>query len=305
MPKRIHLPKAALKNLYLRQKLSTNKIAEKYSCHRQTILNKLKHYGIEISRGPLISKKELIHLYKKRKLPYSKIAEIFHCSSSAIYRRMKKFKIKARDAIEANIKYPKQPFDKDLIEKAYLIGFRLGDLYVAKTKKNGETIRVDCSSTKKEQIELIKKLFNKYGYCWTNKRETKRVDLVCYLDNSFNFLLPKKDEIENWILRNNAYFTSFVAGYTDAEGSFGLNKGDSQFLLDSQDRNILFQIYKKLNSLGICSPKPKYLSKKLWRLAIYRRDSLHKFAALIRPYLNHQKRTRDLERTTRLGAKND
>ena len=81
---------------------------------------------------------------------------------------------------------------------------------------------------------------------------------------------------------------AFVAGYVDAEGSFGFNKGDPQFAVDSCDRGILRSIYKWLKRNEIECPLPHivrpkgsfnsgvnaFYSKDLWRLAVYRKQSL-------------------------------
>jgi hypothetical protein len=56
----------------------------------------------------------------------------------------------------------------------YLVGFALGDLRVRKIYQNSETIKVDCGSTKIEQINLIKNLFKKYGHVWISKPTSKK-----------------------------------------------------------------------------------------------------------------------------------
>jgi hypothetical protein len=207
-------------------------------------------------------------------------------------------------------KYPKKDFSCSLIEKAYLIGFRLGDLHVRKNTY-GQTIFVQSWSTKKEQIDLMKKLFRNYGNVLLSKRNDGNNGFTCYLNLSFSFLLKKQDNIEKWILKNNDYFLSFLGGYVDAEGHFGISNSYGAFFVGTYDRKIIHQIYGKLNSLGIKSQKPRinikagYTDKRgvvthkdLWGLAIKRKEELRKFINLIKPYIKHKKRLRDLKRVS-------
>lgn len=175
------------------------------------------------------------------------------------------------------------------------------------------TIAVEMSSSKKAQLELFEKLFSKYGHTWEGKmrivKGKKAFPLCCYLNNTFNFLIKKKDLIEPWILRNKNYFAAFLAGYSDAGGSFCIyNKRDGNFSVRSQDKNILHQIRAKLIELGILCRPPQIARKKgtrdirgtisnenIFGLWIYRKDALLKLIALLNPYLKHADKRRSME----------
>ena len=145
-----------------------------------------------------ISCEELLLLYEDKQLTLAQIAELFNCSETTIHRRMKFCRIKARPAGGAIEEYPKKDFDGSLYDKAYLIGFRLGDLHV---EVGNWAIRARCTSTHQVQIDLVHDLFAKYVGVWIREpRERRGVGITAHLNRSFDFLLPKKDEIEDWIL---------------------------------------------------------------------------------------------------------
>lgn len=313
------IPKDELRDLYEKQKLSPYQIANIYGCNHNTIGRRLLAYGIKVRNlseaqklrwGVNIPEGELRNFYEKQGLSTSQIAQQYGVSQTTIVNRMKEYHIKARPFPEATIIYPKSDFSGDLIEKAYLIGFRLGDLHVEKPNENGQVIAVSCCSTKGEQIQLFKKLFDRYTHVNVGKPDKEgRVCTTCCLNLSFDFLLPQEDKIEEWILANRDHFIAFVAGYTDAEGYIGISGDQARFELKSYDKNILHQIHANLSLLDIKCPKPSiheekghpnkygsYQNQDSWRLGVYRRDSLQKLFALIALHLKHAKRRRDMER---------
>jgi len=265
-----------------------------------------------------ISKVELRNLYIEKKLSEYEIAKIFHCHQMTISRRLHEYNINTRTICKATLNRAKRSYDKSLKnfngrlkEKAYLIGFRLGDLHVSRAGKNTNDpiIRVRVNSTKLEQIHLFRRLFSKYGYIWQGKVDRSgAISIRCYLNSSFSFLVPKEDCIKNWILKNSRYFISFLAGYIDAEGTFCLCGGDGVFSIRSQDKEIIWQIYFGLNKLGILCKKPKVArlagdidyrgiknNKDAWCLTVYRKNSLLKLIDLIKSILKHPKRCKDME----------
>lgn len=338
--KSVHISKEDLERLYWKEKLSTREIAGRFGYGKSTVEAKMKKYGIAArSRSKAaklfprtekykIPKEKLEELYWRQKLSVYKIAKLYNCSPSGIFHKFKKFNIPRRTDVEGIIltndercrkiakavtNHPRKDFDGSEQEKSYLIGFSSGDLHVVK-KKYGMTIYVYCQSTKKEQIILLKKLFNRFGHIWIKKgkKNTKNgikedFRFAAYLNLSFDFLLNKEDKIEEWILENNRHFLSFLGGYIDAEGSFGVYNGFGEFALGTYDKNVINQAYNKLKSFGVETTPPRitikggYIDKRgvktsedLWRLRITRKDELHNFVNLIEPYTRHPKRKRDL-----------
>lgn len=264
----------------------------------------------------VVPKKELREFYLKEKLSSPKIAKKFGCSPGLIRNRLREYKIPLRSIQEAlplsNIpKYPRYNFSGNLEEKAYLIGFRQGDLHTHQARSR--TILVFMSSSKKAQLKLFQGLFSKYGHIWSGKTKapdrTWETSVCCYLNNTFKFLIDKKDLIEPWILKNKNCFAAFLAGYADAEGSFCIYNGrDGNFSIRSQDKNILHQIRAKLIELGILCRPPQIARREgtkdirgtisnenIWGLWIHRKDALLKLVELMNPYSEHADKRRGME----------
>lgn len=302
-----HIPKERLRRLYEVKKLSIKQVSCILGLDVSTVHRKLHRYSIKIRP---VGKKRVditlpkLHSLTKENLTIKEIAQHFNCNWYTIKRKMNDYSIKYRRKGNPITHYSKNNFSGNLLEAAYLIGFGLGDLAI---KKTGDLVYVKLSTTRPEQIRLFKKLFNKYTYVRMSKPDKlNAVKLDCYLNDSFNFLLRKKDSIPNWICRNNGYLVAFAAGYIDAEGSFGINQRRARFKVDSYDKNILHQIHWWLNKKKIRS-KLRLISKKgewrpegyhfnndLWRLNVNGAWSIIKFINIIKPFVSHEKRIKDI-----------
>ncbi len=330
--KMIKISKTLLLNLYMNKKSPIIEIAKilnhdpeiiKRELIRNKILLRTRSETIHYVKSKERIAKEIIKdLYYNSNLTQDQIAKKLGKSRGHILRLMKEYKLKTRGSNQTQIKYPKHYFSEDFLEKAYLIGFRTGDLHV-KLLPSGNLIRIDCTSTRIEQISLFKQLFEKYGSIWISKPRTdgNRMFMVL-LNHSFDFLLPKKDSIPRWILNNEKYFFAYLAGYTDAEGCIGVFSNTARITLASYDKNILKQIYEELNIFSIpCNP-PRVLVKKghvksdgliyrkdHWHLTLVKKSSLLLLLQALEPYLKHKKRINDskkaerniLQRNFRLG----
>lgn len=298
--KKIWIPKDKLIELYLTKELSTYKIAKLFNCSNNVISRRLNDYNIKarsIDKIP-ISREELYDRYIIKKWPLSKIAKKFSCSNSTIFDNMKKHNIPSRTMSEAKTIYPRKNFSKNSIEKSYLIGFRVGDLNVTKRYLS---VCVKSNTTKLEQVELIKELFHKYGKVYM-KRYGNVFNIQCMLNSSFSFLIPKKDNIQKWILRSRKYFMAFLAGYMDAEGNIGVYSNRARIRVGSYDKKLLEKIHKKLLRMNIHN---KYRletlagtnkqNKDFWRVSINKKEDILRLITLIKPYLKHQKRCKDLK----------
>lgn len=256
-----------------------------------------------------IAKEELIKLYYgQKKSPY-KIGEIYNCSFATVANRMKEYGLKPISRSIMQSKYKKQAFSGSDEEKAYIIGFRIGDLNVYQTVSHSEVIVVRCHTTQKEQTDLIKKLFEKYGQVTIGG--VKSLYINCFLDTSFDFLLKKEDEVEDWITKNTDCSNNFAAGYIDAEGNIGVYDGRARFKVDSYDKNVIFWLYEWLTKNDIFCPEPikigeknqiydkklnyKY-NKDLWRVRVSKQESLRKLFSIIKPLLRHSNRLAHLNK---------
>lgn len=260
-----------------------------------------------MSRKKIVIKKKVLRdFYLNKNLSARKIGKIFNCSWSTIINRIAEFNIPFKSPSIARMRYYKKDFDNNLINKAYIIGFRIGDLNVYKTNKNSETIIVRCHTTQQEQIDVIKALFEKFGKITISKNKG-HFNVNCFLNNSFSFLLSKGKDSWGWIKQSPKLYFPFIAGYTDAEGNFILNQGRARFKIDSYDLEVLEAISKYLTENNILN-KFKQIYKKgeaqskngiyhnnLWRLNINESKSIYKFINHIKPFSRHKKRILDME----------
>jgi len=287
-----------LKKLYIKDKLSTYKIATILKCDSKTIYRYLIKYNIKtrpISKAP-ISKNILLNLYQNKRLSLKQIGNLYGMTASGVLKRMRKHNISMRNSWETNTGV-KKPFDGTPEEKAYMIGFRLGDLGVRKSSPKTKMILVGTNTTKKEQIELCRHLFGKYSKVWVSKPNIIGVmSFSTILHPSFDFLLPKNDCVEDWIASDNKIMVAFTAGYIDAEGSFGVYNKRAKFRVGSYDKGILKRIntwlkQNKIKSILELERKKKAgQNKDFWRITVNEAKSLLILYGLIFPFMMHRKR---------------
>jgi predicted DNA-binding protein YlxM (UPF0122 family) len=305
----MNIEKETIKRMYEKEKLNTYEIANKLGCSQGTIWNNLKKYRIKTRkrnelRSKVPSKEELIRLYTENRLSTWEIQKRYGYSRSTIHLKLKEFNIQIRNRSESHIIYPKFNFSGDLIEKAYLIGFRIGDLGVRKQYTNSRTITIASGSTIQEQINLINNLFKAYSKVWI-KRCKEKTNVQIIVNESFSFLLSK--DYPSWIEKNEDYFYSFLAGFTDAEGNISISNNMAYFGLGNYDKLILFKIYEHLNKLGVICNKPlcSHMEGKFnkqgfrynadyWSLRIHRKKYLLELLKNLSPYLKHENKVKAL-----------
>lgn len=305
------ISKNVLTQLYNKEKLTTFQIAEKLDCCQATVWKRLKEFNIKTrfpgAKRVNLTNEKLHELYVLKKLSTWKVGEVLGISRSTIHMKLKESGM-IRDRATAHIIYPRNDFSGDLIEKAHMIGFRIGDLRARKQYKNSKTICLACSSTIPEQTELINDLFSSYGRVWIKKaKNNKLTHSEAYLNESFDFLLTKK--VPKWIFRNKKHFLSFLAGFIDAEGHIGIYNNMARFSLGNYDFEILNFIHEKLAEYGVSGNKPfsdnrkgkennqgyKY-NQNYWHFRISRKEELMKLFNLIRPYIKHKNKIKDLNK---------
>lgn len=290
-----------LEKLYISKRLSTYKIADEFGYNPKTVYNWLKKYHIPTRsiRKPEINKKLLQNLYLAEKMSLKKIGKTYGMTPSGILKRIRKLKIKTRSSWETNTSF-KKPFAESDEEKAYMIGFRLGDLGIRQPSRKTMTVLVGTNTTHIDQINLVKWLFQKYSKVWISKPNASGVmSFSTILHPTFSFLVPKKDIIESWIYKNDRFMASFTAGYIDAEGSFGVYNKRAKFRVGSYDKTILKQINswfkkKEIKSLLRLERKKKIgQNKDFWRITINDAASLGLLYTTLFAKLRHKNRIRD------------
>lgn len=250
-----------------------------------------------------IAKETLERFYVKKNFSAYRLGKKLGCSYSTIINRLQEYGMPKKDKAHMRVVYAKRPFDGNEKERAYLIGFRLGDLNVYKPSPNSKIFVVRCHTTIRAQANLIRSLFKKYGGVKIFYSPTNGFTVNCFLDDSFDFLYLKKLPLRVFQDHNTAY--SFMAGYTDAEGSFGLNQGKGRFKIDSYDFEILRKMSDFLRLNGVAT-KFRLIARRgtesgmgyrwncnLWRLDVNEALSLERFIKTILRYLKHSKRIKD------------
>lgn len=261
----------------------------------------------------LIDRDLLERLYLSEKMSPKQIAIHFGCNRQTIINHLRLHEIRVRTKGEgtalSKIVHRRADFSGNQVEKAYLVGFRIGDLTVDMANPGGQTIRASCASTRPEQIELIKNLFEQYGGIILNgPYKNNRVFIQCMLNMTFDFLLPKTDNIPGWIMEKDETFCAFLGGYVDAEAHIGISGNKASFRLATADSNILAIIHKRLLQFRIECPEPYvwlksgYVNKNnitsrkdIWRLGVYSAKSLKLLLKTLLPFLRHRKRQKDAE----------
>jgi hypothetical protein len=247
-------------------------------------------------------------------LSLSAIAGRYGCALTTIWRRLQTAGVQCREG-GSEPKYARTDFSGDLAEKAYLVGFRLGDLNV---EVDGGTIVVKCTSTRSEQIVLFRQLFEAYGHVYTDeatiaRRKRQSIGMIARLNKTFEFLLPKQDAVPEWVLATDETFFAFFAGYIDAEGYFHTYFVHNQpkpiacLEIRSYDVVLLTQLGEGLCERGIACPAARrrvsagYINRAgvrsnrdLWGLGVHRKESLRQLFTKIEPHLHHARRRRDM-----------
>jgi len=310
----VSISKNELKDLYEKKKLTTYEIADIYYCCQGTIWKRLEEYGIKRlpngRRSFVISKSKLKDLYIKQRLSSRRIAKIYGCAYSTIDYKIREYGFPVKTLAAAHITTLRKNFDGNKTDKAYLIGFAMGDLRVRKKYPNSETIHVDCGSTKEEQINLISELFKPYGRVWVSKPNKKgATQIECFLNDSFNFLLKKRILIDLWIIKSKKYFRAFLAGFTDAEGCISINKrNQAYYSLGNYNKPLLNQIRNYLSKNKIARPKlfeskvkgklcfNKYFhNQNYWHFQICAKNSLLALFNSIGSYLKHPEKKKNMK----------
>lgn len=313
--KRYKFTKKDLNRLYWGLGLTTGQIGKRLGCCQATVQKRMCELKIPLRPSGMerikIPKEDLKELYVDRCLSSRKIGKIYNCAYSAVDRKIRQYGFPIKSLAAAHITTHRAPFDGNSIEKAYLIGFRTGDLRVRKMYKNSETILADCGSTRYDQIQLIESLFRKYGRVWISKPNKRGVwQIECSLNNSFEFLLKKYKTFPRWITEKHDLFLSALAGFIDADGSFAIAKSEKQafFALGNYNISLLNQIKKQIDNLGFHNRL--FLGKKIgfkdkngyisngdyWTLSIYRKRDVCGFTQKILPFLQYSRKINDAEK---------
>lgn len=138
------------------------------------------------SREARLDRAEVSGLYIEHRLSASEIGARMGVSASTIRRHLRKWGVPLRNVLEAQQPRGRRPCPRSTLFRAYLMGFALGDLCVVQPHEAGQTILAYCSTTRQEQVDLVRELFGSFGPVrWSGQTIRASLDL------SFSFLLSK------------------------------------------------------------------------------------------------------------------
>lgn len=158
-----------LEELYWKERLSLNQIAQKFGVAKGTIKYTMEKFKIplrsisESIEKFVIPKETLVNLYLKEKMTTAQIAEKLNVSRTTIENKLREYCIPIRSRSERMTKFPKKSFSGDLQEKAYMMSLRSGDI---NAYKHSSCIRIQTSSTHPAQIQMVRDTFEKIFAYW-------------------------------------------------------------------------------------------------------------------------------------------
>ena len=326
--------KEELEQLYLTQRLSAMKISQLYGLKypnpksgETMVLWYLKKFGIKRRDSAEHIRKvseEMVDQWVRRYVAGESLKQIAGdlVGSVTVFAHLKKRGVQLRDKVDAQIeavtKHPRNPFSGDADERAYLVGFRVGDLDVV---RHGRAVRVRTGTTHPKMAELFQQLFGRYGYVHAYARLAKWTgfewNLEADLDGTFEFLLLGKSGVPPEFAAKPHLFYSFLAGFFDAEGSIypHRKKWGTSFEIHISNVNFqlltsIFRCLQRMNydpKLELQNQQPERLGYHqlgtIWRIRLWRHKEVARF--LMELPLKHGERTAKKELALRFFESND
>ena len=282
--------------LYDEKKLSTYKIASMLGVNNKTVYYWLVKYSIPRREGPiearcrinkLLTKRVLADLYVNERLSLKETGETLGVSPESVRKYLMKHGIKRRLG-EFQPIYLKTPFAGKTEDACYMLGLRIGDLTVH--RRSSKRVRVFVSTTHPAMIELMYRLFERYGRVNAVPRKPPRAprerfssansyawEVYADVDHSFGFLLEKPDRVPREILNDEKRLLAFLAGYVDAEGYIRIsNKPGRKCIgftlrIKTKEKGILQDLSIGLEYLGY-HPGLYNLSDGFYELSVNRKN---------------------------------
>ena len=326
--------KEELEQLYLTQRLSAMKISRIYGLKypnpksgETMVFWYLKKYGIQRrDRAEHIRKvtEGMVDEWVKRYERGESLKQIAEAvvGPVTVFTHLKGRGVQLRDKVEAQIKavtkYQRKPFSGNDEERAYLAGFRTGDLDVV---KHGRAVRVRTGTTHPAMVELFQELFGRYGYVHSYPRRAPWTghewNLEADLGGSFEFLLLELSKVPREFAAKPHLFYRFLAGFFDAEGSIYPHRKKWGTSFEIQIPNVNFQL---LTSIFRClqrmnyNPKLEFQNQEperlgyrqsgtIWRIRLWRHSEVARL--LMELPLRHRERTAKKELALRFFESND
>lgn len=295
--------------MYCDQGLSLGEIARSIGTSKSHVHYYMAKFGIE--RRPwtgLAPKRDpglIVNLYRDQSKTLEEISTLLGISKSTARKHTaRQIQLRPRSIP----RYPRNPFSGDEIERAYLLGYRAGDVNAFQDSALTVTARV--STTHRSMLEMFQSSFSNYGRCMMVPRRVFLTgydwQIFAYLDNSFRFLIPRPLGPPS----ESALLYVFTAGFSDSDGCWSvwerLRRTAFSFDITSKNYSLLVVLALALKKEGY--HPHVYLSRKkgtvkvvkgregtrlitltedTWTVVIRRRIEVKRLARDVLPYSRH------------------
>lgn len=308
--------------LQLRQEFQERRVIDRIVLQTRLIAQMARRASLDVeSLAPVTETQcdpaEIRRLYWEARLSLSQIVQGTGLSRRMIRRALLNFdapsllKVDSLRTGRMNHKYWRCPFSGDGIERAYLLGYRAGDMNAFQASTNTVVARV--STTHQAMLEMFEKTFAPYGHCEAAPRQ---VFLTGYdwqiratLDKSFSFLIAKPTHPPC----ETKQFYTFLAGFSDSDCNwsvhdskgkthytFGITSANHELLaevkiaLGKEGYHTLLAITREKGTVKVMrGPKETRqitLTKDTWALVINSKEEVMRLARMILPLSRHREK---------------
>ncbi len=258
-------------------------------------------------------------LHNKKNLSLLRISKEVGRSYTAIWGLCRALEIHTRSVAEADrnsiairSKHKRTSFDGTEEERAYILGFRHGDLTALQV--SGTAVMVTSTTTHPAFAKLFHELFQRYGhiYQYPMYEEGKgyKWKVAVRLDNSFQFLLQPRQEALRSYAQDRKLFLAWLAGLVDSDGNIhtteGEGRGRARVVVYNNDTALLQNIISHTRAVGYHFDGPYLMkptgsitpygiryTKDLWYISLQRIEEVQRI--LLELTLKH---TEKMERKT-------
>lgn len=288
---------AEIIRLYTKEGLRAQAIAHRLGVTTALVYDRLEQAGVARSRLAHLPLEEAIKLYVDERWTAARIAERYNVSHTTVTGRLRSAGVAIRNRSGPKTGPNRRPCPRSLTYRAYVLGIVWGDFAIERPTADGRTIRLKTSTTRGEQVELVRSLFGRFGAVRYGGRT-----LGVMLDESFDFVEAKHSEqLPAWVSGAEAS-AAFAAGYIDAEGSFGVYEGRGRFRIATCDAAVLRWLHSWCSQIGVRShlarvarrgessgAQPPH-TRDVWAVTVNEGQSLLRLIATLEPFARHSAR---------------
>ncbi len=272
---------SVLREFYCDWGLSVGQIAHMAGTSKGHVHYYMSKFGIDRRPWTGLARKQdsslAVDLYRNQGMTLEQIARLLRVSkSTARSYVIREAPLRPRSTPT----YPRASFSGDEVERAYLLGYRAGDVNAFQDSTLTVTARV--STTHEAMLQMFRVSFSPYGHCGAFPRKVFLTgydwQIKAYLDNSFRFLIPRPSSPPS----DRRLLYVFIAGLGDSDGCWSVSErhGGTAYSFDITSRNriLLERLASTLETEGY--HPHVYLSRRRGTVKLLRGRMISKQATL-------------------------